>query len=656
MLISCMTVRRLMVLATLVTLAGPAIAAPPLEAYGHLPAVEAMNLSPSGERFATVALMGDHRRLLVGTTDGKLLQDVGLGNEKVSAIWWIGDNHVLLMTHSTFKAPFDFAVSQVELSSVINLTVSTGKLAVIFEKNPAIGDVVLGYFGSAAFDGHTYGYFGGVTYLQTRKGDYIADTSQGYVLVDLYQVDLDSGKARRIARGRPNYRGWAIGADGSILAHEEYDRVNAVWRLYAGKDHDKLLMEVPTPTVTPDLMSLGRTPGTVLVFDPTADRDVMVEVNIADGKRQELPYSEDGRWVLRDRDSNLLLGFATDNPDFPDVYSVPLRSRMKGTVKAFPGYHVRINSYSRTFDHLIAFTDGGDDSGTYWRVNISAGKADPIGYAYPKVRSADVGPTRLFNYKAADGLALDGVLTLPPGHKAQKLPVVVLPHGGPIGVYDMPGFDWWAQAYASAGYAVFQPNYRGSGGQGAGFRKAGYGEWGGKILGDIADGLAALAAEGIVDPRRACIVGASYGGYAALAGVTVQQGLYRCAVAVAGPADLPAFLAWHRQGYGSNSESMRFFREAVGVDGAGGVDATSRYSPSALAARADAPILLIHGVDDSVVPIAQSEAMAAALKKADKPFEFIRMKGEDHWLSGSKTRTEMLKASVKFVERYNPVE
>jgi dipeptidyl aminopeptidase/acylaminoacyl peptidase len=150
-------------------------------------------------------------------------------------------------------------------------------------------------------------------------------------------------------------------------------------------------------------------------------------------------------------------------------------------------------------------------------------RANGVGVERLAIEPEQVGPISTVAYTAADGLELDGILTLPPGREAKDLPLVMLPHGGPH-AYDEVAFDWWAQAFASRGYAVFQPNFRGSTNRDDAFVRAGYGEWGRKMQSDISDGLQALADKGIVDPKRACIVGASYGGYAALAGVTLQQG------------------------------------------------------------------------------------------------------------------------------------
>jgi dipeptidyl aminopeptidase/acylaminoacyl peptidase len=301
---------------------------------------------------------------------------------------------------------------------------------------------------------------------------------------------------------------------------------------------------------------------------------------------------------------------------------------------------------------MIVQTEGGDDPGTYWIVDIAKHSADPLGALYLGVHSANVGPIRMVGWNSGDGTPLRGVLSLPPGREAKALPLIVLPHGGPE-ARDYPRFDWWAQAFAPRGYAVFQPNYRGSAGYGIAFRNAGLGEWGRKMQTDVSDGVAALAKAGIVNPKRACIVGGSYGGYAALAGVTLQHGLYRCAVSVAGVSDLGSMLSFVERRAGGVNPATRYWKSFMGVTTMWGSE-LDPITPVALANQADAPILLIHGKDDTVVPFEQCERMESALKSAGKPVEFVLMQGEDHWLSREETRITMLRSAVAFVEKYNP--
>jgi dipeptidyl aminopeptidase/acylaminoacyl peptidase len=252
---------------------------------------------------------------------------------------------------------------------------------------------------------------------------------------------------------------------------------------------------------------------------------------------------------------------------------------------------------------------------------------------------------------------MQGILTLPPKLPPHDLPLVVLPHGGPE-ARDSLRFDWWAQAFASRGYAVWQPNFRGSDGYGTDFRNAGFGQWGRKMQTDVSDGVAALAAQGFVDPKRACVVGGSYGGYVALAGVTLQHGLYRCAAAYGGVSDPKEMLREVRRldagdYHNLAAAEVRYWIEFMGASSA--TDPTlDTISPLQHAAEADAPILLIHGRDDTVVPKAQSEDMESALKTAGKPVELIELDHEDHWLSRSATRLQMLQAMVAFVKKYNP--
>ena len=171
---------------------------------------------------------------------------------------------------------------------------------------------------------------------------------------------------------------------------------------------------------------------------------------------------------------------------------------------------------------------------------------------------------------------------------------------------------------------------------------------------DMSDGVADLAAKGLIDPKRTCIVGASYGGYAALAGATLQSGVYKCAVSVAGVSDLKRFIVWRQADYRSRDNvSLRFWTRFMGADGIKDPNLAD-ISPAIHADRANVPVLLIHGKDDTVVPYVQSEIMAKAMTKAGKPVEFVTLEGEDHWLSKGVTRLQMLKATVAFLERNNP--
>jgi dipeptidyl aminopeptidase/acylaminoacyl peptidase len=171
---------------------------------------------------------------------------------------------------------------------------------------------------------------------------------------------------------------------------------------------------------------------------------------------------------------------------------------------------------------------------------------------------------------------------------------------------------------------------------------------------DLSDGVRDLAAQGLIDPKRVCIVGASYGGYAALAGATLDKGVYRCATSVAGPADLKRMLTDNQKRYStSNNSTLRYWLRFMGADGVKDPDLTV-ISPARLADQVEIPVLLIHGKDDTVVPYVQSQIMANALKKAGKPVELVTLEGEDHWLSSGATRLQMLTATVAFLEKNNP--
>jgi len=610
-------------------------AAPPVEAYARLPAMQNVSLSPSGARYAYVVVDGDARKLVVATVDGnQAVFACDVGKAKVIGVYWAGDDHLLVeVSHTVDPGPFH--VSKDELATVISINLKTGAAISVLTSSRGVMPV-FGVDGSAQIKGRWFGYFGGVS-----------DD-----VVDLYRVDLDSGVATLAAHGVWASQRWLVGPDGTVIARTLYHEKTGDWAVLAGDDAGDPLSSGRDPFGGVGLLARGKTPDSILVYQPGDRENVFMEEPLSGAPAEVADENGKIDEPLFDRKSHLWIG-EIDEGDTPEatLFDPAWNARLQAVRQTFKGLSLRLNSYDGDFNRLVVFTSGAGDSGTYWLVDVAAHKANPLGYAYPDVQPTDVGPIRMVSWKATDGLELHGVLSLPPGREARNLPVVVMPHGGPE-ARDYPVFDWWAQAFVARGYAVFQPNFRGSSDYGKAFRDAGFGQWGRKMQTDISDGLAELARQGVVDPKRACTVGWSYGGYAALAGVTVQNGLYRCAVSMAGVANLPAFLKWSDDRVGLGA-TIRYWKAFMGVTSVFGND-LGAISPASLASHADAPVLLIHGKDDTTVPFDQSVGMANALKRAGKPVEFVPLDGADHWLLKEDTRIAMAKASVAFVEKYNP--
>lgn len=629
-----------------VSVGGAAIAAaPPLSVYGNLPGVERAAISATGDKVALIGMVGDQRTLVVMDQDKKPLRTLPLGDAKIRGLYWAGDDRLLLAKSETVKLGAGYSGNRTELSTMLVIPVDDPKIWMIFENNPRIAGVVQGFYGIQQREGRYFGYFGGIAMDgDFRSGPYLKSTATA-----LFEVDLQNGKATMIA---PRYDGagfrdWALGAAGRLRASLDFDSRSGAWTIRNAEGRQ--IAEGTNRLGRVSLIGLGASPATVILAEEREDdQERWLEIPEAGGEAREILPDASIDAAYLDENTRQLFGWREEG-DVPSYrFSDAFRQKVvNATLKAFPGLLVHIKGWNAGFDRLLVMTEGAGDPQTWWRVDIRTGKARELGTSYP-MDGADVGPMRMVRYKAADGLEIAGVLTLPPGRDPKNLPVVILPHGGPSS-RDYPGFDWWAQAFASRGYAVLQPNFRGSTGYGVAFRRAGNREWGRKMQSDISDGLADLSTQGIVDPTRACIVGASYGGYAALAGVTLQQGLYRCAVAVAGVSDVAKMAITDIRESGFDRTMKAALAQEVGAK-----SDLRAISPVTFAARADAPVLLIHGKDDLVVPFEQSRMMEAALQAAGKPVELLALPGEDHWLSRNATRLTMLEASVGFVMKHNP--
>ena len=270
----------------------------------------------------------------------------------------------------------------------------------------------------------------------------------------------------------------------------------------------------------------GRDGKSVLVWQSDDENQTILREYAPDGTHTDLPQGANLDSLLHDPGNLSLLGGVTlKGDDLRYTFFDPkAQATWDAVVKAFPGDRVSLTSWSQDRRKIVVYVDSAIEGPAYALVDLDAKSARWLGLAYRGVPTEGVSPVRSIRYKAKDGLEITGYLTLPRGKEAKNLPLVVLPHGGPEG-RDTPGFDWWSQALASRGYAVLQPNFRGSEGFGWDFIKAGFGQWGKAMQTDLSDGVRDLAAQGLIDPKRVCIVGASYGGYAALAGATMDKGV-----------------------------------------------------------------------------------------------------------------------------------
>lgn len=291
--------------------------------------------------------------------------------------------------------------------------------------------------------------------------------------------------------------------------------------------------------------------------------------------------------------------------------------------KAFGGERVSITSITKDGGSALVHASSDRNPGDYYVFDTVNNKAEHLLASSDWIDPARTASTKAISFKARDGLEIQGYLTSPAGIEAKNAPLIVLTHGGPFGIYDAWGYDPDVQMLAAHGYAVLQVNFRGSGNHGLAFRQAGKREWGGKMQDDITDATRWAIQQGIADPKRICLYGASYGGYASLMGVVKEPDLYACAAGYVGVYDLPTM---HTDGDIQQSKSGDHYIE----DWIGPKDEVAMVSPNRLASRIKVPVFLAAGGEDERAPIQHTEMMEKALRKVGVPVEAVYYPTEGH--------------------------
>jgi dipeptidyl aminopeptidase/acylaminoacyl peptidase len=624
-------------------LAAPALTAAGVDVYGRLPSIEQAALSPDGTKIAFVKTTQDWRLLaIVDLNEEKLVGGVRLGEAKLRSVEWADDDHLLLTTASS-TMPMGLYGERTEWHLISVYDLKTKKLSGLLDHVNGDTTTMNAVYGIPVVQ-----HKGGETLLFIH-GMYVADRTEAA----LFRINLTTKTETLIKQGHDETNEWLVDDSGEIVAEQDYKERERRWAIRLFRDgRSQQTVTGIAPIDAPEILGLSAAGDSIVVALTESDGTSWKPLVIKDGTwGPKIGQNEALTGLVLKEGSRRMIGTAFVGDDTRYHFADPgLQEGWDWIVRVFGYQRVEFVSVSADHTRIIVQVMGPKSGYAYYLADVKEHLTQSIGKIYDGV--AQIAEVRPVKYAAADGLEIPAYLTLPPERPAKNLPVVVFPHGGPQSRDDL-GFDWWAQALAAQGYAVLQPNFRGSN-LGQKWVESGYGEWGRKMQTDLSDGLRYLAAQGIVDPKRACIVGASYGGYAALAGVAIQSGIYRCAVSVAGISDPADFIRWVRrkEAYG-DSVGLRYWERFLGVSDPGDkrLDA---ISPLRHADQITVPLLLIHGRDDTTVPYDQSADLAKALKHAGRPAEFITLDKEDHYLSRSATRLQMLQSSVEFLKKYNP--
>ncbi|MET3760927.1 S9 family peptidase [Sphingomonas sp. AAP5] len=378
-------------------------------------------------------------------------------------------------------------------------------------------------------------------------------------------------------------------------------------------------------------------------FDNLDGRRALFKIALDGSLKRELVYSRpdvDVAGLVRIGRHNRVVGvsFVTDRRQ-TDFFDPELKKLSLSLSKAMPGTPlVRFIDASADESKLLLWTGSDVDPGKYMVFDKKTRHLDALLLARPPLEEAKLAPVKAITFPAADGTPIPAYLTLPVGGSGKGLPAIVMPHGGP-GDRDEWGFDWLVQFLAARGYAVLQPNYRGSTGYGdTWFQQNGFKSW--RIaIGDVNDAGRWMVKQGIAAPGGLAIVGWSYGGYAALQSPILDPALFKAIVAIAPVTDLDTWRHEH-----DHYESFALVDAFVGKG-----PHIREGSPALNAAQIAAPVLLFHGDMDQNVGIGESRTMASRLRSAHKQVELVEFKGLDHQLDDTAARTKMLDKTDTFL-------
>jgi acetyl esterase/lipase len=636
--------------------AAPAAATTALEpavAFGARPGVEQISMSPSGNKIAFIAPGPGQSTILytvdaAGGTPAMALSADG-NPERLRSCSWVSENRLTCYVYMIAEAageiyPFERIVAVDSDRSNLRL----------ISRSQRANDAYVSLSGGAIIDalpGEDGAVMMGQEFVpEQRQGSHLGDSRQGYGVV---RIDTRTGAARTIEQPMKQASEFITDGHGNVRIYGSREIARST-----GYDTGETRYFYRTKS-SRDWQLLGAYDSTTKIgFNPYAvdpDQDLAYGFKRVDGRRALYSVALDGS-------KRETLVFAHPEVDVGGLVRIGRRERVVGVTystekrhavyfdaelqalgrslsKALPG-NPGIQFIDSNLDEtkLLIWAGSDVDPGRYYVYDKAAKNLNEIMLVRPDLEGMTLAPVKPVTYRATDGTQVPAYLTLPPGSTGKNLPAIVMPHGGPS-ARDEWGFDWLPQYFAARGYAVIQPNYRGSSGYGDGwYQRNGFQSWR-TAIGDVNDAGRWLVSQGIADPSKLAIVGWSYGGYAALQSNVLDPGLFKAVIAVAPVTDLSQL----------KEDSAGWSDYRITRDFIGSGPHISEGSPAQNAGNFQAPVLIFHGDRDFNVRIRQSRLMADRLRSAGKRVELIVYEKLDHGLEDSKARADLLRRSDAFL-------
>ena len=616
----------------------PGAAAPlAVEAFASLPFLSSPLLSPDGTRIAARLTVGDTERIGVWRLSDprdRPPQLVTVAN--VDAFSWAGDDRLLVTVTSLLVLNFDGLRLPVPVQRVM------------------VHDLVADRTTALAVPG---GLFEEVIFVD-QIGRYVLLSSQQSDddSPSVHRVDLATGASVEVQPSRRGVGNWFADSEGVVRVGVDYGERRTKFYYRAAAGDELRLIETRRNQLDDSVVDLVRfvadTERGLIVTNAETGRFALYEYDFANDTRGaalfEHPEVDVTSTVLAADGGVDGVFFEDDRPRFH--WLNPELGRIQRMLDdAFPGKTNTILNLSRDRNRVLVFSSAADDPGTWYVLDQAARRLEIFASPYSSLQGRPFAAVEPVSYRSRDGLVIRAYLTLPPGGPRAGLPLVVLPHGGPF-VRDSWVFNPEVQFLASRGYAVLQPNFRGSAGYGRDFVERGYGQFGSGMIDDIDAGVDWLAGRGIVDRGRVCIMGSSYGGYAALWAATRSPERYRCAISWAGPSDWRAMQRYDRRSLTASRYRREHRRQLHGEER---IDLAA-ISPLRQAERLSVPVLIGHGEQDIRVPVDQSRDLVRALARRRANVESVFYPRSGHDFASSEESADFLRRVEAFLARHNP--